>query len=189
MAQGINLLPEQSERESKKEVYKKKINVVAIASLFTVALIFLGLFAYQLFLQSARSRVETQAKDVQDQVTAQKAKEVSQRTLVDKLNQIDSLLDQAVPSAEAVSEIRKLAKKSGNISITVLSVKSDGDLVFGGSTNSTINIQKLFQEIIGSEQIDNFGAITLESLSKEEGQPYLFTLNMDFKPRGLVNSE
>lgn len=187
MAQGINLLPDKTERESFVVGYKKKVNVVAIASLLFVAVIFLTLFAYQLFLQTSRSRVENQAVNAQDQIQTQQTKEISQRALVDKLTEIDRLLNQAVPSAEAVSEIRKVAKSSGNISIERLSIKSDGDLIFGGSTRSTLNIQKLFKDLIASEALENFADVSLESLSKEEGEPFVFTLNMDFKPRGLDN--
>ena len=185
MAQGINLIPEVTEGESREIVYKKKINVVAIASLLTVAVVFLALFAYQLFLQTSRSRVESRAADVQDQIQVQQTKEISQRTLVDKLTEIDRLLTQAVPSSKAISEIRKIAKSSGNISIKRLSIKSDGDLVFGGSTDSTLSIQKLFKGLISSDALENFGDVSLESLSKEQGEPFVFTLNMNFIPRGL----
>ena len=187
MAQGINLLPEITESESRGVVYKKKINVVAIASLLAVAVIFLALFAYQLFLQTSRSRIENRAKDVQDQIQTQQTKEISQRTLVDKLTEIDRLLSQAVPSAKAVSEIRKVAKSSGNVSIIRLSIKSDGDLIVGGSTNSSRSIQRLFKGLIDSEALEKFGDVSLESLSKEAGEPFIFTLNMDFKPKGLNN--
>lgn len=187
MAQGINLIPEVSKGESRRIFYKKKINVVAIASLLTLAVVFLTLFSYQLFLQTSRSRVESRVKTVQDQIQTQQIKEISQRALVDKLNEIDRLLTQAVPSSKAVSEMRKIAKSSGNISIKRLSIKSDGDLVFGGSTNSTLSIQKLFKGLISSDALENFGDVSIESLSKEEGEPFIFTLNMDFKPRGVGN--
>ena len=124
---------------------------------------------------------------VRDQIKTQQTKEISQRALVDKLNEIDRLLNQAVPSSEAISEIRKIATRAGNVSIERLSIKSDGDLVFGGSTNSTLSIQKLFKDLINSKSLENFGDVSLESLSKEEGEPFIFTLNMDFKPRGLGN--
>ena len=88
MAQGINLIPKVSKGDSRRIVYKKKINVVAIASLLTVAVIFLALFAYQLFLQTSRNRVESRVMAVRDQIKTQQTKEISQRALVDKLNEI-----------------------------------------------------------------------------------------------------
>lgn len=185
MAQGINLLPEITETQSRTEVYKKKVNVVAISALLAVAIIFVGLFAYQLFLQTSRSRVENEAKELQDQILSQQTKEISQRTLVDKIGEIDKLLGEAVPTASAVANITRVAKKSGNVSVVKLVVKDDGDVIFSGRAKTTTSIQKLFQNLIGSGLLATFGDVSLESLSKEEGEPYTFTINMDFKPRGL----
>ena len=81
MAQSINLLPRVTEAQARKEVYKKKINVTSIAALLAVALVFLGLFAYQLFLQTSRTRVERQSQIKEEEISSQKEKEISQRAI------------------------------------------------------------------------------------------------------------
>ena len=187
MAQGINLLPEISDKDTRTEVYKKKVNVIAITSLLAIALIFMGLFAYQLFLQTSRSRVEGESKEKQEQILTQQTKEISQRTLVDKVTEIDKLLGEAVPTASAVATISDVAKRSGDVVVVKLSVKSDGDVIFSGSTSSTLSIQKLFRNLIDTSILSTFANVSLESLSKEEDQPYSFTINLDFLPKGLKN--
>jgi len=187
MAQGINLLPEISDKDTRTEVYKKKVNVIAITSLLAIALIFMGLFAYQLFLQTSRSRVEGESKEKQEQILTQQTKEISQRTLVDKVTEIDKLLGEAVPTARAVATLSDIAKKSGDVLVVKLSVRSDGDVIFSGTTGSTTSIQKLFRNLIDTGILSTFANVSLESLSKEEDQPYNFTINLDFLPRGLKN--
>lgn len=189
MAQSINLLPRITEDQARKEVYKKKINVTSIAALLAVALIFLSLFAYQLFLQTSRSRVDRQSQNIEEEISSQKEKEISQRALIDKLDQIDSLLGSAIPNASAVANISDIAKKSGNISIGNVSIQSDGDVTFGGVATDSKKIEKLIKELISSEERGIFGAITLQNLSREEDEPYNFTINMDFLLKGLKSNE
>ncbi len=189
MAQGINLLPEITESEARKEVYKKKVNVVAIAALLAVALIFLGLFAYQLFLQTSRSRVEREAKNLEEQILSQKEKEVSQRKLVDKLNQIEVLLSEAVPTASAVANISSVVKKAGDTSTTSLVVKSDGDMLWGANVNNSKGVEAVFTELALAEARGVFERMAIESLSKDENEPFIITVSLDFKPRGVIGDE
>jgi cell division protein FtsL len=189
MAQGINLLPEITETEARKEVYKKKVNVVAIAALLAVALIFLGLFAYQLFLQTSKSRVEREAKNLEEQILSQKEKEVSQRKLVDKLNQIEVLLSEAVPTASAVANISNVARKASSTSTTSLVVKSDGDVLWGANVKNSKGVGEVFEELEQAEARGVFERMTIESLSKEEDEDFIITVSLDFKPRGVLNNE
>src|SRR3989344_8845931 len=137
MAQGINLLPELTEQEVKKEFYQRKISVVSIAALLCVALILLGIFAYQLFLQTQRSRVEADAKNLEKQILDQQSKEILQRTLTDKLNQIQIILSEVVPVSSAVANISNLARESGGISINSINLKSDGDVSLEGAASNS----------------------------------------------------
>ncbi len=189
MAQSINLLPRVTEAQARKEVYKKKINVTSIAALLAVALVFLGLFAYQLYLQTSRTRVERQSQLKEEEISSQRQKEISQRALIDKLDQIDSLLASNIPNASAVANIADIAKKSGNIAIDQVSIQSDGDITFGGIATDSKKIEKLIKELISSEERGIFGAITLQNLSREEDEPYNFTINMDFLLKGLKPNE
>ena len=189
MAQSINLLPKVTEAQARKEVYKKKINVTSISALLAVGLIFLGLFAYQLFLQTSRSRVDRQSQNIEGEISNQREKEISQRALVDKLDQIDSLLSAAIPNASAVANISAIAKKSGDISVDQVSIQADGDITFGGVATNSKKIQKLINELISSEEKGIFGVISLQNLSKEEGEPYKFTIDMDFLLKGLKPNE
>ncbi len=185
MAQGINLLPELTEKESRKEVYKRKVNVISIAALLAVALIFLGLFAYQLFLQTSKTRVDRESGNLEEQISLQLPKEVAQRVLVDKLNQIDKLLSEGVPVASAVANVSDLARGSGRISINTLRISSDGDVVVSGTAADSNTLGKFFKTLISTDIRNIFDKVTLSNLSGEKAEPFSFTIEMDFKPKGL----
>ena len=186
MAQGINLLPELTEQEVKKEFYRRKISVVSIAALLSVAIVLLGIFAYQLFLQTSRSRVEREAKSIEKQILEQQDKEILQRTLVDKLNQIRVILSEAVPISSAVANISNLARESGGISIKSVDLKSDGDVSLAGAASNSRALGRFFNAVISSETQKIFDQIVLNHLSRDKGSPFNFSINMDFKPRGLI---
>lgn len=184
MAQEINLLPQLTEKEVSREVYKKKVNVSAIAALLGVVVILLGLFSYQLFLQTSRTRVDREAKNIEDQIQQQQTKEISQRALVDKLNQIEKLLNEAPPVSSAVANVLKLSKE-GNISLSQVSVKSDGDVQVAGTSTTSTLLGKFFKALADVDE-KIFAKINLSNLSKEAGEPYQFTIDMDFQLKGLI---
>lgn len=189
MAQGINLLPEVTEQEVRKDVYKRKLNVVSIAALLAVALILLGIFAYQLSLKTLKTRAERESKNLEEQISFQKEKEIAQRALVDKLDQIDKLLDEAIPVSSAVANVSNLAKGSGRVTITALDVKSDGDVDVSGKASDSNTLGKFFNALISTNIQNIFDEVTLTTLSGERGEPYNFTINMDFKLKGLKKNE
>lgn len=186
MAQGINLLPELAEAEAKKGIYKRKVNVVSIAALLSVAVILLGLFAGQLFLQTSRTRVESESKNLEDQIASFKSKEIAQRALVDKLDQIDRLLNESIPVSSAVANISTLTKKNGSINLTRLNVKSDGDVQISGTAANSSSLGKFIKALISEQTKKIFDSIDLSDLSKEKETPYNFTIDMDFQLKGLV---
>lgn len=186
MAQGINLLPELTEREARKEVYKRKVNIVSIAVLLSVAVILVGLFAYQLFLQTSRSRAERESENLENQILDQKEKEIAQLALVDKLNQIDKLLNEGVPTASAVATVSDLASGSGGVSITSFKIKSDGDVLLAGTARNSRTLEKFFESLISKNIKATFDNIILINLSGERGKPYDFSIDMDFKPKGII---
>ncbi|MEX0616782.1 MAG: hypothetical protein WD231_03175 [Candidatus Woykebacteria bacterium] len=186
MAQGINLLPQIAEDEAKKEVYKRKLNVSSIGALLGVSAILVGIFSYQLFLQTTRSRVEKESQRLEGEIVAQKEKEISQRALVDKLNQIQKTLDEEVPVSSAVANISNLAEESGAVKIENIDVNSDGDVSIGGVANNSASLSKLIKAIISERYTPKFNKVILSNLSNENKSSYKFVIDMTFIPRGLV---
>lgn len=186
MAQGINLLPEIGEEQKKKINIKRKINVLAITALLAVAIILFGLFSYQLFLQTSRTRIQRESKNLESQILEKSALEISQRSLVDKLNEIDKILSEAIPISSAVANIRSLSQKSAGVTVTSIDVKADGDVTVTLSSGSSTAIETFIETLISEGVKPIFDEATLTNLSREKGDPFSFTIDMDFQPRGLA---
>ncbi len=182
----INLLPELSQKDVRAEVYKRSASVTSVAALLFVALVLVGLFAYQLFLKTSTSRTESNAKDLQNQILNQKSKEITQRSLVDKLNEIDVLLKGAVPTSSVAASLTKLAKGSGAISLTQLTVKSDGSVAVSGTANGSASLSRFLKTLVSKDLESSFGKVVLDNLSAEKGSPYNFSVNMNFIPVGIT---
>ncbi|MCH7541978.1 hypothetical protein IH981_04370, partial [Patescibacteria group bacterium] len=102
MAQDINLLPEISEAEVKSGAYRRKINFTAVASLLVVAAILLALFGYWLFLAAQSRRIDSQTKEAESVILSQSRKEITRRSLVEKLDEVDKFILGVIPYSEAV---------------------------------------------------------------------------------------
>lgn len=192
MAAGIELLPEGTEKEAKKGVYKRSVNVIAIVSLLIVAAVLFGLFGYQLFLSASARSIETKTKDAEQQILSQSGKEATHRLLVDKLETTSNFLSSQLVYSEGFKEILSILNKSG-AKLTNSEFGSDGVFrIIGKSKNSKV-LGKLIGGLINEARAGTFDQVELVDLSKEDSEedkaePYVFTIDMKFLKKGLMSA-
>lgn len=183
MAQDINLLPEISEAEVKSGAYRRKINFTAVASLLVVAAILLALFGYWLFLAAQSRRIDSQTKEAESVILSQSRKEITRRSLVEKLDEVDKFISGVIPYSEAVEGLIDMLKKSStklqkgvflgaNISVT-------------GEVAASKNFKTFVDQLISEASKEAFGNVLLTSFRKEEDEPYVFTIEMDYLKQGV----
>ena len=163
MAAGIELLPEGTEEEAKKGVYKRSVNVIAIVSLLIVAAVLFGLFGYQMFLSASARSIETKTKDAEQQILSQSGKEATRRLLVDKLETTSNFLSSQLVYSEGFKEILSILNKSG-AKLTNSEFGSDGVFrIIGKSKNSKV-LGKLIGGLIDEARVGTFDQVELVDL-------------------------
>src|SRR3989344_5806972 len=146
MAQSINLLPQIAEQEIQRGVYKKKINLVAIASLLFVGVVAVGLFSYQLFLSTQARSIEAKTKEKEAEISKKAETEIQQRALIDKLEAVRSYLEKNKSTAVAFKKIIELAN-TGSITLNKVEVNSSGTITIAGSSPTSTNLGSLFDRL------------------------------------------
>ena len=193
MAQDINLLPEITEEEVRKSAYTRRVNFVAIASLLVVGTILLAVFGYWLFLAANSERLKVQTKNAEEQILSPSLtrKEITRRSLIERLNEAGQFIASVVPYSESIDKIIKFFSVS-KVSLTENEFKDSGDLTLIGEFDSPSHFKTLTDKFTSEGETVNFGSVTLVSLTKEEldektGKEgnYIFNLGMKYLKKGI----
>ena len=184
MAEGIELLPDEKKPKLKIGDYKRFVNIGAILSLLIIGAVLFGVFGYQLFIESSAKRIETQTAAAEQEIIAQSRKEITHRLLVDKLEEASKFLAAQLPYSEGYKKIIDIIKKSGAVLVSSQLISSGTFTLVGNAKNSTV-LDKLVKKLTGEEASDTFDQVKLVSLTKEKGEPYVFTIDVRFLKRGI----
>jgi len=193
MAQDINLLPEITEEEVRKSTYTRRVNFVAIASLLVVGTILLAVFGYWLFLAANSERLKVQTKNAEEQILSPSLtrKEITRRSLVERLNEAGQFVSSVIPYSESIDKIIKFFSAS-KVSLTENEFKDSGDQTLIGEFVSPSHFKTLTDKFISEGETENFDNVTLVSLTKEEldektGKEgnYIFNLGMKYLKKGI----
>ena len=193
MAQDINLLPEITEEEVRKSTYTRRVNFVAIASLLVIGTILLAVFGYWLFLAANSERLKVQTKNAEEQILSPSLtrKEITRRSLVERLNKAGQFIASVVPYSESIDKIIKFFSAS-KVSLTENEFKDSGDQTLIGEFVSPSHFKTLTDKFISEGETENFDNVTLVSLTKEEldektGKEgnYIFNLGMKYLKKGI----
>ena len=193
MAQDINLLPEITEEEVRKSTYTRRVNFVAIASLLVIGTILLAVFGYWLFLAANSERLKVQTKNAEEQILSPSLtrKEITRRSLVERLNEAGQFVSSVIPYSESIDKIIKFFSAS-KVSLTENEFKDSGDQTLIGEFVSPSHFKTLTDKFISEGEVENFGGVTLVSLTKEEldektGKEgnYIFNLGMKYLKKGI----
>jgi len=184
MAEGIEFLPDEKERKLKVPDYKRFVNVGAIASLLVIATILFGLFGYQFYIGSSAKRIEAQTAAAEQDILAQSRKEITHRLLVDKLEEASKFITAQLPYSDGYKKIIDILKKSGAVLVGGELANTGTFTIIGNATNATV-LDKVKKGLTGEETADTFDQVKLVSLTKEKGEPYVFTIDVRFLKKGI----
>ena len=184
MAEGIEFLPDEKERKLKVPDYKRFVNVGAIASLLVIATMLFGLFGYQFYIGSSAKRIEAQTAAAEQDILAQSRKEITHRLLVDKLEEASKFITAQLPYSDGYKKIIDILKKSGAVLVGGELANTGTFTIIGNATNATV-LDKVKKGLTGEETADTFDQVKLVSLTKEKGEPYVFTIDVRFLKKGI----
>ena len=179
MAQEINLVPEIAEEEIKKGVYRQKSNVAALVSLVIVVAIILGLFGAQLLLLFLEKRTDSDTQKARDAISAQKDKDITRRSLVEKLTKAQEFLALRSPYSVGFGSLIKLAADS-NLILKETKFEESGIVTVTGEAASSAELAKLITSLDAASFTKNFAEAQLVSLTGSSGKPYTITLDFRF---------
>ena len=184
MAEGIEFLPDEKERKLKTYDYKRFVNVGAIVSLLIIATVLFGLFGYQFYIGSSAKRIEAQTAAAEQDILSQSRKEITHRLLVDKLEEASKFITAQLPYSDGYKKIIDILKKSGAVLVGGELANTGTFTIVGNATNSTV-LDKVKKGLTGQDMADTFDQVKLVSLTKEKGEPYVFTIDVRFLKKGL----
>ena len=184
MAEGIEFLPDEKERKLKVPDYKRFVNVGAIASLLVIATILFGLFGYQFYMGSSAKRIEAQTAAAEQDILAQSRKEITHRLLVDKLEKASGFITAQLPYSEGYKKIIDILKKSGAVLVGGELANTGTFTIVGNATNAAV-LDKVKKGLTAEDMADTFDQVKLVSLTKEKGEPYVFTIDVRFLKKGI----
>lgn len=189
MAQDINLLSEITEEETRTSVYTRRVNFFAIASLLVVGSVLLALFGYWLFLAANAERLKTQTREAEETILSQSRKEITRRSLVERLDKASKFLNSVIPYSASFEKITEFFASSGT-SLKSGEFKDDGDLTLEGEFSNPSQFKALVDKFVDESQSENFGSATLISLRKNTNGSggsagYVFSLGVKYLKKGL----
>ena len=184
MAEGIEFLPDEKERKLKVPDYKRFVNVGAIASLLVIATVLFGLFGYQFYIGSSAKRIAAQTAAAEQEILDQSRKEITHRLLVDKLEEASKFITAQLPYSDGYKKIIDILKKSGAVLVGGELANTGTFTIIGNATNATV-LDKVKKGLTGEETADTFDQVKLVSLTKEKGEPYVFTIDVRFLKKGI----
>ena len=184
MAEGIEFLPDEKQRKLKVPDYKRFVNVGAITSLLVLATILFGLFGYQFYIGSSAKRIEAQTAAAEQDILSQTRKEITHRLLVGKLEEASKFITAQLPYSDGYKKIIDILKKSGAVLVGGELANTGTFTVVGNATNATV-LDKVKKGLTAGDMADTFDQVKLVSLTKEKGEPYVFTIDVRFLKKGL----
>ena len=185
--QDINLFAEVAQEQAKSGVFRRKINMAAIAALLLTAAAIAALFGYWLFLVSASTRIASQTKDAESEITsrANTDKEITRRALVAKLSDARNFLAGVARFSIGFDKLIATFKDSG-ASLKDATLKNDGKVTITGEAGSSDAFGKMVDKLTSEELSATFGQVKLTALTFEGAKnSYTFAIDMKFLKKGF----
>ncbi|HSX57666.1 MAG TPA: hypothetical protein VLE47_00145 [Candidatus Saccharimonadales bacterium] len=182
---GINLLPQITENEIKTGVYKRKINVVAIAVIGLIGVIILLILLVRGYLYVQSNLLENRRKEAVSSIQKNASVEVKAIATKEKLDKIYTLLTTTIPSSTLVDQIDKAALTSPTIAVTEVDISANGETFVGGSAKTSDVFKQWVGNLTNKAANDYFDKVNLVSFSGNPTDGYKFSIKLSFLKKGV----
>jgi Tfp pilus assembly protein PilN len=189
MEGGINLLPQLTEKEIKAGVYRRKINLVALGSVGFIGLVIVALFSYQLFLTVRAGDIENRTQKASEQIRENRETEVLNRSLKQKVEQLQTILTTTIPTSILIKQITEAAAavpeplRLTGISMSGKNVVTVEGLAIGSQPSE--NLKAWVNNLTSANGKDYFANVELVSLTGNRIEGYKFNYKMSFLKKGI----
>lgn len=188
MESGINLLPQLTEAELKKGVYRRKINMAAFVTLAIVGVIIILLFAYQIFLKLRADSIESQTQAATAKIHEFKDVEIVNLALKQKLDKITDYLTKEIPKSSLVEQVGNASVTNPAIKITNIQTDEKGKIIVEGTAVNSASFHDWIVNLTNDTGKDYFANIDMTSLSGDRANGYKFVFSMDFLKKGVYKT-
>lgn len=193
MEGGINLLPQLTENEIKAGVYRRKINIAALGFIGAVGLIVVSLFLYQLFLTFRAGVIEKRTNSATSKIVENRETEVLNRSLKEKVDQLQNILTTAVPTSTMIEQLDNAALNIPEpIRLTAISVASQNQITVEGrasGSNPSESLKGWIDNLTSSNGKDYFAKINMATLTGNNSEGYNFSFTMEFLKKGIYKPQ
>lgn len=193
MEGGINLLPQLTENEIKAGVYRRKINIAALGFIGAVGLIVVSLFLYQLFLTFRAGVIEKRTNSATSKIVENRETEVLNRSLKEKVDQLQNILTTAVPTSTMIEQLDSAALNIPEpIRLTAISVASQNQITVEGrasGSNPSESLKGWIDNLTSSNGKDYFAKINMTTLTGNNSEGYNFSFTMEFLKKGIYKPQ
>lgn len=183
--EGINLLPQLTEAEINKGVYRRKTIITSIASLGIIGAIIIALIAYQIFLKLSADDIKTRSKKAENQVSQYQEVEIANLALKEKLDKIEQILTSEIPVSTLVNQIGVAALTGTTIKISNISASANGETFVDGTAADSNVFSQWVDNLTSDSSQEFFAKINLISLNRTTEGNYKFSFKMTFLKRGV----
>jgi Tfp pilus assembly protein PilN len=189
MAQDINLLPEQTEDQSKVK-QNKLITQISVVVLAVTIVAVVGLFAAKLALQAQLNSLGQQIATQENRIQAKKNEEGVVRTIDAKLTTLSTFFASQKHYSNFLNQFTKTLPTT--MTLTDLSVDTKNQATIAGKVSTYSDLAGFFDKLRTASASDNsstpyFAKPTLTSISRDDSSGQIkFTVTFTLSPQVLA---
>lgn len=182
---GINLIPEIAENEIKSGVYKRKVNVGALAALAIVGIVIIGILIFQGALALQANSIRNRTSKAESRIRQNQAVEIKALATKEKLDKVAKLLAEAIPASTFVEQISKATVASSPVVITNLTISQNGEAFVDGTVTNSEVFKQWVANLTSKESSEYFAKINAASLTGNPSEGYKFAFKLSFLKKGV----
>lgn len=184
MVQEIDFLKSRKQAGLKQLRQRRFLKIGSLIFLISYCLVAGGIFAFWLYLDQANQGVEKEITLKKEQIVELKSIESLQILLKQRLSLLTSLFSQKTPAySQVFLSFEQMTTAFDGLSLTEFGLLEDKKkMVVAGTAINAIVLGNFLEELKRSTEMEkHFAKISLNSMSRQAGGSYNFSLALDVK--------